>query len=507
MKPDVVAPGVHITAADYAERQTADGYTDKGEGGSSYATPFVAGVAALMLEANPLLTPDEIKDIFHRSSEPHGEPTYPKLSKTYNGSWGWGMVDAYEAVQMATAFGEGRNPPEILSVKTNPQSVQPSGLVTIDVEAVDIDGDKLAYHYDAEVGTISGTSAQVTWKAPNTVGTFPIYIHVSDVFGGNMPPVIDKITANPSEKISAGSTVRIEVFATDPDSDPLTYAYRATGGEISGTGPVVSWIAPVETGTYTITATANDGEFDSMPASIDLEVVTNQAPVISDVSISPLPVLAGESADINVIASDPDGDLLKYEFSADAGTFSGGLGSKITWTAPFTVDIYTVQIKVTDPFGAFDEQAERIDVVFKNIGPRIMDAYANPQTVPNDGSGELTIIAHVYDKNGLADVKTVTGDLTEIDGPSKADLKDQGRRGDSVSGDGNYTLQLNVPSTVSTGKKNIVVTVTDFSDVTATYTVGVMITQAQSSEQGERRTLLPGFDGIAAIIFGRRKLK
>ncbi|PXF18316.1 MAG: hypothetical protein CXX73_04700, partial [Methanobacteriota archaeon] len=58
VKPDVAAIGSNIMAPDAA---TIDGYTSKS--GTSMATPLMAGIAALMKEANPDLTHAEFKDI------------------------------------------------------------------------------------------------------------------------------------------------------------------------------------------------------------------------------------------------------------------------------------------------------------------------------------------------------------------------------------------------------------------------------------------------------------
>ena len=63
VKPDVAAIGSSIMAPDAA---TQDGYTSKS--GTSMATPLMAGIAALMVEANPDLTPAEFKDIISAHS-------------------------------------------------------------------------------------------------------------------------------------------------------------------------------------------------------------------------------------------------------------------------------------------------------------------------------------------------------------------------------------------------------------------------------------------------------
>ena len=63
VKPDVATIGSNIMAPDAA---TSDGYT--GKSGTSMATPLMAGIAALMIQANPDLTPEEFKDIIRVDS-------------------------------------------------------------------------------------------------------------------------------------------------------------------------------------------------------------------------------------------------------------------------------------------------------------------------------------------------------------------------------------------------------------------------------------------------------
>jgi len=63
VKPDVATIGSSIMAPDAA---TSDGYTSKS--GTSMATPLMAGIAALMVEANPDITPAEFKDIISAHS-------------------------------------------------------------------------------------------------------------------------------------------------------------------------------------------------------------------------------------------------------------------------------------------------------------------------------------------------------------------------------------------------------------------------------------------------------
>jgi hypothetical protein len=79
-KPDFSAPGVDITSC-----LLGGGYTQMG--GTSMATPCAAGVAALMLERNPNLLPEDVDEIMQNSVLPLGEQ--PK-----NNTYGTGRIDA-----------------------------------------------------------------------------------------------------------------------------------------------------------------------------------------------------------------------------------------------------------------------------------------------------------------------------------------------------------------------------------------------------------------------------
>jgi serine protease AprX len=89
-QPTITAPGVDIVAADFL---ASDGYVSSS--GTSMASPHVAGVAALMLQANPALSPAAVKQILKDTATPM--PEYSVYTA------GAGYVDAYAATQRAAA--------------------------------------------------------------------------------------------------------------------------------------------------------------------------------------------------------------------------------------------------------------------------------------------------------------------------------------------------------------------------------------------------------------------
>ncbi len=107
-KPDISAPGQSVMAALSSYTSNTDhtptntfSFNGRTYGfcslsGTSMSSPFVTGVVALMLEANPYLTPDQVKYILKQTAY-HDQYTEsgPQLAI------GAGKVDAYQAILMA----------------------------------------------------------------------------------------------------------------------------------------------------------------------------------------------------------------------------------------------------------------------------------------------------------------------------------------------------------------------------------------------------------------------
>jgi len=101
--PDVVAPGQGLVSS-----IPARGYASSE--GTSMAAPQVAGVAALMMQANPSLAgrPEEVVSIVRRTARRTGDDTCGTTAGgRRNNSGGYGIVDADAAVRAARAAGKG----------------------------------------------------------------------------------------------------------------------------------------------------------------------------------------------------------------------------------------------------------------------------------------------------------------------------------------------------------------------------------------------------------------
>lgn len=101
VKPEITAPGdVIMSSIPDLKSIQADGKTSKKVGsktyywgymsGTSMATPFVTGVVATWLQANPNLTPEQIKEIMAQTAQ-----TDSYTGTCPNNTWGYGKIDAY----------------------------------------------------------------------------------------------------------------------------------------------------------------------------------------------------------------------------------------------------------------------------------------------------------------------------------------------------------------------------------------------------------------------------
>ncbi|MFL2976952.1 MAG: S8 family serine peptidase [Candidatus Thalassarchaeaceae archaeon] len=143
LKPDISAPGSNIIQAEGCvssggcnnnipgQDASDNTYTGRGSG-TSYATPAVTGVIALVMEANPDLDPLQIREVLKQTAERRGEATQPDVDPYWNRDFGWGMVDARAAVELAFHLADTNQSNDIdWTVQNHLLNVSQEGVVTI----------------------------------------------------------------------------------------------------------------------------------------------------------------------------------------------------------------------------------------------------------------------------------------------------------------------------------------------------------------------------------------
>lgn len=218
-----------------------------------------------------------------------------------------GCAAPRETAHAVPASAPVNNAPIISGLTADQQVVQPLGRVILTCQASDAESDNLSYSWTATGGILEASAETASWTAPSNPGSYRVTIVVSDGRGGsatgdslitvpekpNNAPVISAIKfnrpgrmpipvrTNPTEKevkdTPALTLVKYEnadvsCEATDSDKDELAYTWKATGGKIKGGGPNIQWLAPMDTGVYTITCEVSDGKGGTASFTISVTV-------------------------------------------------------------------------------------------------------------------------------------------------------------------------------------------------------------------------------------------
>jgi len=216
---------------------------------------------------------------------------------------------------------------------------------------------------------------------------------------GNQPPVIASLVAQ-SQQVYPSANTEITCTAQDADGDQLNFTWSATGGSFSGAGqPNVVWKAPPNYGTYVITVTVDDGKGASTQRTLDVTVGANQAPRISSLSANPSGVLYGGSTTVTCIASDPDGEVVRYSWEASGGSITG-VGDKVTWIAPSKGGSYNISVIVSDGKGGETTGNVMVTVSTTSNTVTIPPVAQETGTVDSDGDKDTSrTIAGDNEKN------------------------------------------------------------------------------------------------------------
>src|SRR5215813_7964818 len=327
VKPDITAPG-HTIIAGYIDPSgtglygcTNDCYTALS--GTSMATPFVAGTVALMLQANPGLSPAGVRALLAATAQDRGALAADG-SVVKDNDWGYGLLDGYAAVAHASA-------------------------------ATDMTPTAFPAHLYG-TGTVSGTAATVIpIKVTDTQA--PLAVAVTILSGA--PKLFCDIFLDCSYEWRPDYDVRLRApdGSVAAEGTCMLGAYYGQQCDAYGRQETVFVDAPVP-GTYSLevykgTSTSANGQFS-------YEV--SRGPVVAGLPVANLPPLADAGSDQTVtVPSQSASVTLHGETSIDAdGSINSWAwkenGTTVASTATPMVSLaagtHTITLTVKDNLGA-----------------------------------------------------------------------------------------------------------------------------------------------------------
>jgi subtilisin family serine protease len=286
---DFVAPGAQIVTTD---RTGPAGYSSsdyRSATGTSFASPYAAGVAALVLSVNPALSASEVEAILQAGCEDLGQGGYDTV-------YGHGLVNAYTAVSRVAAV------PVVPSALTlDPSSITGGGASTATVM---LSGPAPAG--GAEVSLSSGDSAvasvpdSVTVAEGETHATFSVAtsgvaattpVTITAACNGSSqeatltveaePVTLTALSVDPttvtggdpctgvitlSGPAPAGG-VQVWLFSSDPDAAGVSDSVTVAEGETSATFAVIS--SAVQASTPLVITAAYNGSFQEAALAVE----------------------------------------------------------------------------------------------------------------------------------------------------------------------------------------------------------------------------------------------
>jgi len=342
IKPDVSAPGVNIMAAQYG---TTTGYVQMS--GTSMASPFVAGISALILQRNPTFTPALVKSRIMSTAQDWG-PSGLDID------YGSGRLDGYKTISVTTSK------PTVPSHVYQSASLTGSGdfdlfeynitNITYPIAVTLVMTDWPGRDFDLQVlnpsGTVVGSSTAV--KRQETIGIMPTvtghykvkvysysgsgdyFFDISAGIGVNRAPV----AVNNSYNVNKNTVLTVPIPGvlindTDPDGDSLSAVLVTPPNPLRGTlvlnsnGSFTYTPALNYVGLDSFTYKAYDGLLYSNVVTVTITVnPVNRAPIaVNDGSYIMNDGVGGYIVSVNgsitlpgpgVLGndSDPDGDPL-----------------------------------------------------------------------------------------------------------------------------------------------------------------------------------------------------
>jgi len=280
---DIMAPG------DSVLQNTFDPFTKNPRdfsywyfSGTSMATPHVSGVAALLISKGIATTPDEVREALQSTAEDKGPDGW-------DSEYGWGIVDAYAALQWIPDTPV--NSPPVADDEN--YSVEEDLILTMD--ALGVLSNDLDYENDPLTAVLaSGVSNGVLTL--NSDGSFTYVPNVdftgidsftykaNDGFSDSNIATVN-IIVNPVNDIPVaydqsvttqkGTAVDIVLTGSDVDGDALDYFINSepSHGTLSGTAPNMTYTPESEyIGEDSFIFKVNDSEENSSLATVTITV-------------------------------------------------------------------------------------------------------------------------------------------------------------------------------------------------------------------------------------------
>jgi thermitase len=359
--------------------------------GTSFSAPIVAGVAALVVSANPSLAGTKVQDILKQNADDLG-------TKGWDASYGWGRVNAAKAVSAAAGvqLGTPDTTAPTASVASPSAGATVTGVVSVNIVGTDnVAVTKVEWYLDGKLsGASSLSSATFPWNtttvangshsmsakaydAAGNVGTSAAFIiNVNNPVADTTAPTV----TIGSPVISASLAGNISVTVSGADNVGVTkvewYLDGALKGSSASAPAAFTWdTTTTPNGSHYLSAKAYDAAGNvGTSSSVGVNVSNPAADPIAPSATVSSPVLgAGVSGVCNVTISGSDNvGVTKMEWYLDnvlQGSNPGAVGNFSWNTTTAANGVHVVSAKAYDAAGNMGTSGPATVVVVNDSTP------------------------------------------------------------------------------------------------------------------------------------------
>ncbi|MBI2131017.1 tandem-95 repeat protein, partial [Candidatus Woesearchaeota archaeon] len=217
----------------------------------------------------------------------------------------------------------------------------------------------------------------------------------------NLAPVI---TSSAPTTAAENSPYTYTITVSDPENDGLAYSLPTKPSGMTMSQRQISWTPSfTQADTHNVQISISDtppGGIAPQTATQSFAITvsnTNRAPTIN--SIPDRQMNEGETFSYNVIAADPDGDVLSYSLTQNPSGMSIGSDGVISWTPSFAQsESHSVAVQVSDS-AATATRSFTINVADVNVPPTLS---ISSQSVNENQLLQFTVTPVDPDGDGIA---------------------------------------------------------------------------------------------------------
>lgn len=359
----VTAPGVLV----WSTRMSSSLNDYARSSGTSFAAPFVSGLAGLILSIDSSLSPAEVEAIIQQGAEDLGEPGWDPY-------YGWGRINLTDSLTLLGDQPPAKDttPPEVEILSPTHGAVIEEETVIIQVAAEDesgiakiellIDGvstytatgtTSLLYPWgvtDLSEGTY--TLEALAWdQVDNYAAADPVVVEIPGNDREPVPVTGVQITEG-DQTIKEGETVQLTAIIEPGDADNQEITWTTSNQTVAGVSGE-GLVQGLAEGVTAITVTTTDGGFtDSIEVTVYQETIAVTG--VSIVENDPL-LFQGETVQLTAVVEPEEAEDKRLTWSSSDETIATVTEGLVTAVLPGVTEItvvthdggFTDRVKVT----------------------------------------------------------------------------------------------------------------------------------------------------------------